>query len=146
MLIQAAGGPRCGDEARMTRTDDDGTAAASGAAEKAGWQQSDQQQSDQRQSDQQRSDQQLSDQQRHAGHQDSAQDAGTGRSVPGAWPLLGHAPRLLRDPLGFLEACYPLGPAVRLRLGPVPAVLVNGADAVRRILVEDADRYDKGFQ
>jgi len=66
--------------------------------------------------------------------------------VPGAWPLLGHAPALLRDPLGFLAAAYRAGELVSMRLGPKSAFLVNGSDPIRRILVHDAGRYDKGFQ
>ena len=64
----------------------------------------------------------------------------------GAWPLLGHAPALLRDPLGFLGRAYGCGPVVRIRLGRAPAHLVNDAAAIRRILVADAAGYDKGFQ
>lgn len=65
---------------------------------------------------------------------------------PGAWPVLGHAPALLRDPLGFLSAAYRAGDLVSIRLGPKSAFLVNGSDAIRRILVHDAELYDKGFQ
>lgn len=67
-------------------------------------------------------------------------------TIPGAWPLLGHAGSLLRDPLGFLESVYALGDVVLLRLGPKPAYLVNGSEPLRRILVADAPYYDKGFQ
>ncbi|HEU5355932.1 MAG TPA: cytochrome P450 [Actinocrinis sp.] len=64
----------------------------------------------------------------------------------GAWPLVGHAGALLRDPLGFLERAYPLGDVVALRLGPKPALLVNDAERILQILVADAGSYDKGFQ
>jgi pentalenene oxygenase len=66
--------------------------------------------------------------------------------MPGAWPLLGHAPALLRDPLKFLAAAYGLGELVCVRLGPATAYLVNGAEEIRRILVTEAEDYDKGFQ
>lgn len=66
--------------------------------------------------------------------------------IAGAWPLLGHAGALLRDPLGFLEKAYGLGDVVVLRLGPKPAYLVNGSEPLRRILTTDAALYDKGFQ
>jgi len=66
--------------------------------------------------------------------------------IPGAWPLLGHAPALLRDPLGFLTRAYSVGDVVSLRLGPKAAYLVNGQEAIKQILVTDAARYDKGFQ
>jgi cytochrome P450 len=64
----------------------------------------------------------------------------------GAWPLVGHAAALLRDPLGFLERAYPLGDVVALRLGPKPALLVNAPERIVQILVADAASYDKGFQ
>lgn len=67
-------------------------------------------------------------------------------AMPGALPLLGHAGALLRDPLGFLERAYPLGEAVVIRLGPKPALLVNGSEPLRRILTGDAGLYDKGLQ
>lgn len=66
--------------------------------------------------------------------------------VAGAWPLLGHAPALLRDPLGFLSEAYRAGELVSIRLGRKSAFLVNGPDAIRRVLVHDAGLYDKGFQ
>lgn len=65
---------------------------------------------------------------------------------PGAWPVLGHAPALLRDPLGFLSAAYRAGEVVSIRLGRKSAFLVNGSDAIRQISVQDAGLYDKGFQ
>src|ERR1700722_19528945 len=55
-------------------------------------------------------------------------------AAAGAWPLLGHGPAL------------PRGPVVRIRLGRTPAYLVNDAETIRRILVQDASDYDKGFQ
>ena len=64
----------------------------------------------------------------------------------GAWPILGHAGQLLRDPLGFLERAYPLGDVVAVRLGPKPALLVNSPEWALQILVADAASYDKGFQ
>jgi len=64
----------------------------------------------------------------------------------GAWPLLGHAPALIRDPLGFVERAYRQGPVVRIRLGRTPAYLVNDGEEIRRILLPEASDYDKGFQ
>lgn len=66
-------------------------------------------------------------------------------SVPGAWPLLGHAPALLRDPLALLAGAGRT-PIAQVRLGPVPAYVVTGAELVRQALVTDAAEYDKGFQ
>lgn len=66
--------------------------------------------------------------------------------MPGAWPLLGHAGALLRNPLGFLERVYGLGDVVVLRLGPKPAYLVNASEPFRWVLVGGAPNFDKGFQ
>jgi cytochrome P450 len=67
-------------------------------------------------------------------------------TIPGAWPLLGHAGSLLHDPLGFLERAYRLGDVVVLRLGPKPAYLVNASEPFRWVLVGGAPQFDKGFQ
>ncbi|HET9171656.1 MAG TPA: cytochrome P450 [Actinospica sp.] len=66
--------------------------------------------------------------------------------LPGAWPVLGHAPALLRDPLSLLASAVRLGPVAIARLGPVRAYLVTDPDLIRAILVRDAADYDKGFQ
>lgn len=66
--------------------------------------------------------------------------------VPGAWPLLGHAPALLRDPLALLVEAGRAAPVTLVRLGPVPAYVVSGPEPVHRVLVTDAAEYDKGFQ
>ena len=76
---------------------------------------------------------------------DRADRAGPAKPTA-AWPLLGHAPALLGDPLGFVTRAYAQGPVVRIRLGRTPAYLVNDAEAIRRILVPDAADFDKGFQ
>jgi cytochrome P450 len=67
-------------------------------------------------------------------------------ALPGAWPVLGHAPALLRDPLALLAAAGRIGPLTLARLGPVPAYLVTGPELIRAVLVRDAAQYDKGFQ
>ena len=66
--------------------------------------------------------------------------------LPGAWPLLGHAPALLRDPLRVLAGAGRLGPLTLARLGPVRAYLVTEPTLIRTVLVRDAADYDKGFQ
>ena len=71
---------------------------------------------------------------------------GSAPSLPGAWPVLGHAAPLLRDPLAVLVSAGRLGPLTLARLGPVPAYLVTGPELIRAILVRDAADYDKGFQ
>jgi len=67
-------------------------------------------------------------------------------ALPGAWPVLGHAPALLRDPLALLASAGRIGPLALARLGPVPAYLVTGPELIRTVLVRDAAEYDKGFQ
>ncbi|MER7701545.1 cytochrome P450 [Kitasatospora sp. NPDC097605] len=63
--------------------------------------------------------------------------------APGHVPLLGHAPALLRDPLGFVASLPARGDLVRLRLGPQTVVMVCDPGLVRHVLVQD-DVFDKG--
>lgn len=73
-------------------------------------------------------------------------DTGVPSPLPGAWPVLGHAPALLRDPLALLASAGRRGPLTIARLGPVRAYLVTDPALIRAILVRDAADYDKGFQ
>ncbi|WP_026423269.1 cytochrome P450 [Actinokineospora inagensis] len=63
--------------------------------------------------------------------------------APGALPLLGHALSLMRDPLGLLESLPRHGDLVAVRLGPVRAVVVCGADLADQVLRDD-HVFDKG--
>ncbi|MFF9771870.1 cytochrome P450 [Streptomyces sp. NPDC014636] len=65
-------------------------------------------------------------------------------SVPRAWPVLGHAPALLRDPLRFFGTLAQHGDIVRVRLGPVPVYALTHPALVHRVLVTDADLYERG--
>ncbi|WP_328507237.1 cytochrome P450 [Streptomyces sp. NBC_00391] len=66
-------------------------------------------------------------------------------SAPGALPLIGHAGRLARDRLGFLEELRALGPVVRIRLGRSPVHVVNAPELVQRMLVKgNGVEFDKG--
>ncbi|MER6913478.1 cytochrome P450 [Streptomyces sp. NPDC000594] len=65
-------------------------------------------------------------------------------TAPGGVPLLGHVPRLRRDPLAYLRTLRDTGDLVTLRLGPRRAVLVTSPELVRRVLVTDARSFDKG--
>ncbi|MER5465473.1 cytochrome P450 [Streptomyces sp. NPDC002668] len=65
-------------------------------------------------------------------------------AAPGALPLLGHGPALLRRPLDFLCSLPATGPVVRIRLGGLPAYVINDADLVRSVLVGEAGRFDQG--
>lgn len=60
-----------------------------------------------------------------------------------ALPLLGHIAALLRDPLGFFGSLPEQGDLVRIRLGPIEAVVVCDPDLTRRMLREDR-AFDKG--
>lgn len=66
--------------------------------------------------------------------------------LPGAWPLLGHVPRLLREPLALFQAVRAHGEVVEIRLGRSPAYVVNEPGLIRQILVHDARKFDKGVQ
>jgi len=66
-------------------------------------------------------------------------------SAPGAWPLAGHVPGLIRDPAGFLKACLASGQSmIELRLGPRRPVLLCSAASVHRALAERAEDFGKG--
>lgn len=65
--------------------------------------------------------------------------------APGALPLLGHALRLVRDPLPWLRDCgRRRAPVLRLRLGRRPAYLVCHPHLVHDMLVARANEFDKG--
>ncbi|MEU6232224.1 cytochrome P450 [Kitasatospora sp. NPDC047058] len=63
--------------------------------------------------------------------------------APGALPLLGHAPALVRDPLPFLRSLAGQGDLVELRLGPKRAVLVCSPELFHQVLT-DTRHFDKG--
>ncbi|MER7669935.1 cytochrome P450 [Kitasatospora sp. NPDC096128] len=67
----------------------------------------------------------------------------TSVTAPGALPLLGHAPALLRNPPDFVAGLAAHGDLVRLRLGPLDAYVACHPDLVRRLLTEDRT-FDKG--
>ncbi|MEU3519887.1 cytochrome P450 [Streptomyces sp. NPDC006654] len=61
----------------------------------------------------------------------------------GALPLVGHAPALLRDALGFFSALPALGDLVRIRLGSQSMVLVCSPELTWKLLQDDRT-FDKG--
>lgn len=67
----------------------------------------------------------------------------TPKTAPGAWPLLGHLPQLLRDPLAFLRSLPDCGDLVQVRVGPWRAVVVCDPELTRRVLLDDRT-FDKG--
>jgi cytochrome P450 len=63
--------------------------------------------------------------------------------VPGALSVIGHIPQLLRDPLAFLTSLPAHGDLVRIRLGPVEAIVVCDPELTRQVLIDDRT-FDKG--
>ncbi|MEI5101711.1 cytochrome P450 [Streptomyces sp. PmtG] len=63
--------------------------------------------------------------------------------APGALPLAGHAPRMLRDPLAFLSSLPAQGDLVSVRLGPMKVIVVCERELTRQLMLAD-HAYDKG--
>ncbi|NUT26661.1 MAG: cytochrome P450 [Streptomyces sp.] len=63
--------------------------------------------------------------------------------APGSFPLIGHAPALLRSPLPFLSSLASHGTVVEVRIGPMAAVVVCDAQLTRQVLLNDKV-FDKG--
>jgi pentalenene oxygenase len=63
--------------------------------------------------------------------------------APGALPLAGHAHSIIRNPLGFLRTLAPYGDIVRVRLGPITALVLCDPALVRQVLLNDR-LFDKG--
>ncbi|MGK4585541.1 cytochrome P450 [Kitasatospora sp. HPMI-4] len=64
--------------------------------------------------------------------------------APGRVPVLGHAPALLRDPLGFLGSLSRYGGVVQIRLGPRAVLVVTDAALVHTLLVALARDCPRG--
>ncbi|MFB8201793.1 cytochrome P450 [Kitasatospora purpeofusca] len=64
--------------------------------------------------------------------------------VPGGLPLLGHAVRLARAPLAFLDAQRAHGDVVEFRIGRRPAYLLNHPELVLTLLTGPGGRFDRG--
>jgi cytochrome P450 len=66
--------------------------------------------------------------------------------VSGAWPVLGNLPEMRRDVLGmFSRAARDYGDVFRYSFGPYTGVCFNTPDAVRDILVDKAECFEKGL-
>ncbi|MFI6459120.1 cytochrome P450 [Streptomyces sp. NPDC050538] len=65
-------------------------------------------------------------------------------SATEALPILGHALPMWRDPMPFLLRQHTRASVVRLRLGPKPVHLLTDPALVRRALVTEPQRFDKG--
>lgn len=69
------------------------------------------------------------------------------QSVPraaGAVPLLGHALKLWRDPLGFLRSLRDTGDLVEVRLGTMPVYIATSAELIHEVTVKQARSFEKG--
>ncbi len=67
------------------------------------------------------------------------------RTLPGAWPLVGHFPAYSRDPLGFVTTSTQAhGGVVPIRFGPSPALLITDPAAIEEVLVTKHRDFQKG--
>nr|WP_279580349.1 cytochrome P450 [Fodinicola feengrottensis] len=62
----------------------------------------------------------------------------------GRVPLLGHGIQMLHHPLPFLQRQRDRGEVVKIFLGTRPAYVINSPELIHRVLVADADRFDRG--
>ncbi|MEU7109537.1 cytochrome P450 [Streptomyces sp. NPDC046215] len=63
--------------------------------------------------------------------------------MPGAWPVVGHVPQLLRRPLDFMTSLAGHGDVVRMRLGPRDVYVATHPDLVRTMLVTNAHDFSR---
>lgn len=61
-------------------------------------------------------------------------------------PLLGHATRLMRDPLEFIRSLRDHGDVVAIRLGLAKMLMVNDPELIWQLLVDKEYAFDKGRQ
>ncbi|MEV6977546.1 cytochrome P450, partial [Kitasatospora sp. NPDC093806] len=64
-------------------------------------------------------------------------------SLPGAVPLLGHLPALVRDPAGWLRRLHRYGDLVEVRIGPYRLVVPCHPELLRQVYADDRT-FDKG--
>ncbi|MEU4955541.1 cytochrome P450 [Streptomyces lavendulae] len=64
-------------------------------------------------------------------------------TAPGALPLLGHLPNLLRNPLAFLESLAACGDLVQVRVGTLRIYVACHPELAHEVLVND-QVFDKG--
>src|SRR5687768_17326638 len=65
------------------------------------------------------------------------------KPAPGAWPVFGHAPRLLRDPMAFLRSLPTHGDLVEVRIANQKIIVVCDPVLTRHLLTNDRT-FDKG--
>ncbi|MET9800919.1 cytochrome P450 [Streptomyces sp. NPDC006368] len=64
--------------------------------------------------------------------------------APGRVPLLGHALKLWRDPLGFLTSLRETGELVQVHLGTMPVYVATSAELIHEVTVGQARSFEKG--
>lgn len=67
------------------------------------------------------------------------------RRVPGAVPVLGHVPMILRSRFELIEKARPMGPVCEIKVGPQTAYFVNDHELLASMLVSDADKFVRGI-
>ncbi|MFE0062280.1 cytochrome P450 [Streptomyces sp. NPDC059003] len=65
------------------------------------------------------------------------------KTAPGVWPVLGHTPRLIRDPLAFVASLPAHGDLVEIRIATQKVIVVCDPELTRQLLTSDRV-FDKG--
>ncbi len=65
--------------------------------------------------------------------------------VPGGRRIAGHVLEFRRDPLQLFQRVRAYGDVVRIRFGPAPVYVLNSPGAIRRALVGEARKLEKGI-
>lgn len=63
--------------------------------------------------------------------------------VPGALPVLGHLTSYFSNPLAFMERAVSWGPAMKVRLGPLDAVVLREPADIERLVMGEHKRLTK---
>lgn len=64
--------------------------------------------------------------------------------APGRFPVVGHAPAFLREPVRFMESLAPVGPMVRMYFGSRLFLYVSDPALVHEVLHVQNDEFEKG--
>lgn len=67
------------------------------------------------------------------------------RQVPGAVPVVGHVPMILRSRFELIEKARPMGPVCAIKVGPRTAYFVNDHELLASMLVSDAEKFVRGI-
>ncbi|KAB8166385.1 cytochrome P450 [Streptomyces sp. 3MP-14] len=65
-------------------------------------------------------------------------------TAPGRFPVVGHAPGFLREPVRFMESLAPVGPMVRMYFGSRPFLYVSDPELVYEVLQVRNEEFEKG--